>query len=217
MKIMILENIQVKKIAASNFSAAITERDELYLWGSFGLGESVFPQKIAIKNKISNVSLGNKYGVFSDSLGILYGWGSNSNGELAQGDYDSRMNISQIITLQNKKINDFSCGGNFVIALGNTINKRPEENIANSRDHLEQKNNNSLDYFEMRKAKSQHSKNNSQHTRSLSEFKEDAFLNFKKNPQSTIRYLTNEEIKNRQKASIYESPNRITDRCFFYY
>lgn len=211
---MILENIQVKKIAASNFSAAITEKDELYLWGSFSLGESVFPQKIALKSKINNVSLGTKYGFCSDSLGILYGWGNNSNGELAQGDYDSRMNLSQIIALQHKKIQDFSCGGNFVIALGNTINKKPEENIVNSRDHLEQKNNNSLDNFEIRKAKSQHSKTN-QHNRSLSEYKEDAFLNFKKNPQSTIRYLTNEEIKNRQKASLYESPNRITDRFFY--
>ena len=226
---MMLDSFQIEKIAASNHSAAITDKGDLYLWGPFTFGESVFPQKIIIKNKIKNIALGTQFGVCIDSSGSLYGWGNNQNGELGLGDYEPRSNINQIITLQNKTIKDFSCGGNFVIALGNTINKKTEEantaeannnskskfnlNLPMINDQLYPRNQNANSYnggdFE-RKAKSHHVKANN----SIGDFREDAILNFKK--QNQVKYLTNEEIKNRQKASLYESPNRITDRLFYF-
>jgi len=222
-KLMMLDSFQIEKISASNHSAALTDKGELYLWGPFSFGESVFPQKIIIKNRIKNVSLGSKFGICIDSVGSLYGWGDNENGELGLGDYDQRNNINQIITLQNKTIKDFSCGGNFVIALGNTINKKIEEpnenNTTKTRLHLNlplvneafPKNNNNANSYNggdyERKAKSHHIKANN----SIGDFREDTLLNFK-NKNNQVKYLTNEEIKNRQKASLYESPNRITDR-----
>jgi len=226
-----LDSFNIYKISASNHSAAITDKGELYLWGPFSFGESVFPQKMIIKNRIETVSLGNKFGICIDSAGSLYGWGSNGNGELALGDYEARANINQIITLQNKVIKDFSCGGNFVIALGNTLNKKIEENNSNFNEinqkigineqkvnklemnfHSSEqaiKNNSSVDYFDAKKVKSQHIKGN----HSIGDFREDSILNFKsKNASNAVKYLTNEEIKNRQKASLYESPNRLTDK-----
>ena len=171
--------------------------------------------------------MGDKFGICIDSAGSLYGWGSNGNGELALGDYEPRANINQIVTLQNKIIKDFSCGGNFVIALGNTLNKKIEENNAINEENREkmnnfnklslnfhgseqaQKNNSSMDYFDAKKVKSQHIKGN----HSIGDFREDSLLNFKsKNANNAVKYLTNEEIKNRQKASLYESPNRLTDK-----
>lgn len=217
---MMFDNFIIQKISASDHSSAITDKGELYLWGHFGFGESLFPQKIIIKNKIQNVALGNGFGLCFDSNGILYGWGNNNSGELGLGDYEHRTNINQIVTLQNKVIKDFSCGGNFVIALGNTLNKKLEENNINETTtrpaklpmnlNINEKNNNSLDFFEgSRKVKSHHTRNNN----SMGDFREENTLNFKKNiPNISIKYLTNEEIKNRQKASVYDSPNRMTDK-----
>lgn len=233
-KIMMLENLRIKSIAASDFSAAVTEKGELYLWGSFGFSESIFPQKINLKNKIVHASIGSQFGICLDSTGALFGWGNNPNGELAQGDFEPKDNLNQIFALNNKTIKEFSCGGNFVIALGNTVNKKLEDgnnqiNLNsqtintnangnpfikenNSKSSFE-RNNNSVDFLEIRKAKSQHMKPNHQHNRSLEDPRvEDPYFHFKKNSQNSIRYLTNEEIKNRQKATIYESPNRITDK-----
>ena len=218
-KIMMLDSFHIERISASNHSCALTDKGDLYLWGPFTFGESIFPQKIIIKNKIQNVSLGNKFGICIDSAGYLYGWGNNNNGELGLGDYDPRNNINQIVTLQNKIIKDFSCGGNFIIALGNTVNKKidevlPEMNKPNKAINFQvteghQKNNSGVDYFESKKAKSQHNRSN----HSLNDFREDAILNtFKNKNSNNIKYLTNEEIKTRQKASIYESPNRVTDK-----
>lgn len=234
-KVMMLDSFQITSLAASNHSAAITDKGELYLWGPFSFGESVFPQKIIIKNRIRAVSLGTRFGVCMDSAGALYGWGDNESGALGLGDYESRGNVSQIVALQGKTIRDFSCGGNFVIALGNTLSRKaeePNENVppGKSRMHLnlpqlnestmrsgggQLSSQNAFGYGtgdvnnnNERKAKSHHAKANN----SVGDFREDALLNYKKSSQSQVKYLSNEEIKNRQKASVYESPNRLTDK-----
>ena len=90
----------MKKIYASSFSALITEKDDLYLWGGF-LGEiiemynpfdddfneeelnqdaqysDINEVRSQTKIRIESVGLGNDFIVVADDYGHCYSWGSN--------------------------------------------------------------------------------------------------------------------------------------------
>ncbi|CAD8048494.1 unnamed protein product [Paramecium sonneborni] len=135
-----LKMINVNKIYASNFSAAITNKNELYLWGSGIFGEFHTPTKIEFSNYIKKIKLGIGFGCILDEEGQIYTWGKNSSGELAQKDYIPRTDIQHIKQLKNKQIKTLDCGANFVVSISK-IQERPinYEQIIKENDHLKQK------------------------------------------------------------------------------
>ncbi|CAD8141905.1 unnamed protein product [Paramecium octaurelia] len=130
----------VNKIYASNFSAAITSKNELYLWGSGIFGEFLVPTKIDFANSIKKIKLGNGFGCILDDDGQIYSWGKNSSGELAQKDFIPRTDIQHIKQLKNKQIKTFDCGSNFVVCISQiqeiSINY---DQIIKENDQLKQK------------------------------------------------------------------------------
>lgn len=82
----------VKRIKASNFSAAVTKFSELYIWGVNVLGEYYTPTKVSIPthHQIVSLSLGASFGSVLDTTGSVYTWGKNNSGELALGDEQPR-------------------------------------------------------------------------------------------------------------------------------
>ena len=151
-KLSKIQHENVVSIHAGNHSAAITEKGDLYLWGSGTFGELLFPLKINdINQKFVDVSLGFGFGIAVDINGQLHFWGDNQCGQLGFGDYQSRSTLTQNQTLQDKKTKMVSCGGQHFIALfeedekilqkkniiDNIMNdmttskKKPEEEVSN--------------------------------------------------------------------------------------
>ena len=89
--IKVMDN--VKKVSLGfDHSAAITENDDLYLWGDNRFGEigngkddyhKVKPVKIM--SDVKDVSLGNNISAAVTNAGDLYMWGDNSMNQLADG------------------------------------------------------------------------------------------------------------------------------------
>jgi alpha-tubulin suppressor-like RCC1 family protein len=74
------------------------------------------------------VSVGGCYGAAIDKDGILWTWGSNTNGELGLGDFEPRPNPFPVIHVKKRKIQSISCGSSFSVALTcQTSNKLSDE------------------------------------------------------------------------------------------
>lgn len=65
-----LENYCIKKIAAGQHSAAVTDQGELMLFGTCLFGEFLFPQKIHnLRIRVADVDIGNQFGHCIDESG----------------------------------------------------------------------------------------------------------------------------------------------------
>lgn len=118
-----LDAQKIVKIACWNHSACLTEKGELYIWGTGVFGEYLSPVRFS-KGGISlrEVSVGNFFGAAVENNGRLWVWGGNAGGELGLGDYESRVKPVLNEHLNNKKTVKVSCGGNFMIVLGQIVN-----------------------------------------------------------------------------------------------
>jgi len=67
----------------------LTKEGTLYFWGT-GVFGSFFEPKLVDDLDIIQVSIGGCFGAALDRDGLVWTWGSNSNGELGLGDFDPR-------------------------------------------------------------------------------------------------------------------------------
>jgi X-linked retinitis pigmentosa GTPase regulator len=112
----------VRKIDAGHHSACISERGNLYIWGTGVFGEFLTP-KLVPGVLVREVSVGGCFGAAVDFNGSVWTWGSNTSGECGQGGYDQISAPQAVKYLKKKFIRSLSCGGNFVIALGDDLSK----------------------------------------------------------------------------------------------
>ena len=123
-KINDLDKFNIVRIAAGNHSGALTDGGDLYVWGTGTFGEYLSPTLFGqFPAPLSNISIGGLFGVVLDIKGKLYSWGSNTNGELGTGDFESRTTPYLIKGLENKVVAKVSCGGAYTIALGKNSNE----------------------------------------------------------------------------------------------
>lgn len=99
----------VVKIASNHHSAAITQNNELYFWGTGVFGTFYEPQ--LVQGGILDVSIGGSFGVAQDYEGVLWSWGSNEFGELGSNDSKARIYPSPVTSLKKKAISKVVCGG----------------------------------------------------------------------------------------------------------
>ena len=74
-------------------SAAIDCEGQLYVWGTGSFGMFLAPFLISHKhsvNDLEHVEVGNGFGIAKARNGALFVWGSNHQGELGLGDFDTR-------------------------------------------------------------------------------------------------------------------------------
>jgi alpha-tubulin suppressor-like RCC1 family protein len=107
------------KVSCGSHSACLTV-DGLFVWGSSVFGEFLSPTRVKL-GKIRDVSVGGAVSLALDSEFKLFAWGNNSNGELGQGDFNSRSTAVQVSCLKNKKLGKIAAGGNFAICLGQNL------------------------------------------------------------------------------------------------
>ena len=138
-KVMHLENTFIKKVRCSNFTAAVSDKGNLYVWGSGVFGEFLLPHRWSIRDPVADIYIGSGFGVAIDSNNSAYVWGGNSNGELGLDDYDSRHVPTLLPALKGKDIKKIACGGNFCLGLGTDVlsrcktPERPRRTMAESR------------------------------------------------------------------------------------
>lgn len=214
LKIMLLDNIFIKKICAKDFSAALTETGELYLWGD-SVKNNIFPELIRISEspqKVTDVDIGKGFCLCTAENGKIYSWGSNNNGELGTEDYGFRDTFKELMTIQNVKMVNVFCGDGFAFALGEKIEGNEVKNNTNICDDIERiKERNQFKNGVLAKRSS-----NRQYLKSTENFpvnkaevsennnvmnKNDVDRNGKS--LTPVRHLTSDEIRNRQKMSFH--------------
>mmetsp|Transcript_34143 Transcript_34143/g.59619 ORF Transcript_34143/g.59619 Transcript_34143/m.59619 type:complete len:940 (-) Transcript_34143:107-2926(-) len=142
-RVSALEGIPIEKVVCGHHSAALSERGDLYIWGTGVFGEFLTPMRItSISAPVKDIDTGGCFGAAVDIYGVVWTWGSNTSGELGVGDFEPRVNPFPIRTLQGKKVKLVACGGNFAIALGSDIEPTPVQGftyrqpISTERDKL---------------------------------------------------------------------------------
>ena len=113
-----LENFTIAKISCGSHSAAVSDRGDLFLWGSGPFGELLTPQQVELPVRVMEVAVGGTFAVALDVNHSVWTWGSNTSGELGLGDYDQRTVPSLVAVLQGKQVRTLACGVSFCIALG---------------------------------------------------------------------------------------------------
>ena len=108
----------------------MTSQGTLYFWGTGVFG--TFPEpRLVVDLDIVEVSIGGCFGAALDRHGMIWTWGSNSNGELGLGDFEARNYPFPVAHLKNKPVTKIACGGAFAIAVGKA--KDPSQMKVSSR------------------------------------------------------------------------------------
>lgn len=83
-----MEHIKLIDVEAGNrHSAAISNSNELFMWGSGAFGEFKIPHLVkSIKGPCTKVSLGQDFGAAITQKGEIYVWGNSNSGKLGIGD-----------------------------------------------------------------------------------------------------------------------------------
>ena len=233
-KIMLLENFAIQKICASDFSAALSESGELYVWGE-PYQNQLFPNLVSVSdNNIEEIDIGTNFCVCMDSEGHVYSWGNNTNGELGAGDFENKDTFINVTALKGRKIKGIYCGGNYAMVLGNTttqdevklsnpsinedIERLKEGNLYRNKLNSSNNNDNIISKRNRQYLKSYEnvgtitSNNNS----SIPGNKIETVINDAKAQRigksltpTPIRHLTSEEIKSRQKVSFHNPKKNL--------
>ncbi len=104
------------------YSAAITETDDLYMWGSnlsgrLGDGTEVDKSRpVKIMEKVKSVSLGSAHSAAITETGDLYMWGSNEYGRLGDGTRKDKLTPVKIM----ERVKSVSLGGAHSAAITET-------------------------------------------------------------------------------------------------
>ena len=111
---------------AGSFSAALSNENQFYVWGSGAFGNFSTPRRIKSFNKLDirdfKISRGASSFVLTQQ-GVVYSWGDNSHGQLGLGkeDFDMRSKPTKINYLESKSVSQIALGNTFVLALGKDI------------------------------------------------------------------------------------------------
>ena len=117
-KISKIQHENVVSIFAGSHSAAITEKGDLYVWGSETFGDIGEPIKFnGPNNKFIDASIGLDFGAGLDMDGMLHFWGENQSGQLGFGDFASRSSLTKNTNFDGKKVKKITCGGEFFIGI----------------------------------------------------------------------------------------------------
>lgn len=116
-KISKLKHENITSISAGSHSSAITEKGDLYIWGSGVFGEFSYPQKMNSNEKFIDVEIGLGFGTGLDMNGQLYMWGENQWGQLGFGDFTPRITLTQNSSFKDKKLKKIACGGQYFIGI----------------------------------------------------------------------------------------------------
>jgi X-linked retinitis pigmentosa GTPase regulator len=136
-RVRALDDCFIEKVAAGTQSSALSDRGEVYIWGTGTYGEFLLPQRLShIRTSAKDIDLGAAFGLAVDRLNNIWTWGSNSNGELGTTSSSDSSEPAMVLNLEVTTIRKVACGGSFVIALGSDVGERPNSTFIGSRAYL---------------------------------------------------------------------------------
>ena len=122
-----LDRHNIVKIACGHHSAALTDKGEIFIWGTGIFGEHLSPIQFTQNGVLfRDIDIGGFFGAAIDENRLVWTWGSNTSGELGLGDFEPKIAPFPNMSLQSKRVSQLSCGGSFVIALGKVVKLRKE-------------------------------------------------------------------------------------------
>jgi hypothetical protein len=136
-RVRALDDCFIEKVAAGTQSSALSDRGEVYVWGTGTYGEFLLPQKLTrLHTSAKDIDLGTAFGLAVDRLNNIWTWGSNSNGELGTTSSRDSSDPVMVVNLEGKTIRKVACGGSYVIALGSDVGERPDSPSIGNRAYL---------------------------------------------------------------------------------
>lgn len=136
MRVEAIRDVEVLKIVAGGFSAALIQNAytrQLLVWGQGDFGIFDKPQKLYMDDidftdvDITKFSNNNPFAIALEKSGKVYSWGSNTLGQLGHGDQRVRKLPTQIQSLKRKTITQLSIGHNFVVMLGRDVSQEEQQ------------------------------------------------------------------------------------------
>ncbi|XP_057187900.1 probable E3 ubiquitin-protein ligase HERC4 [Triplophysa rosa] len=124
-----LDNRHVIQVACGDqHSMALTQEGRVFVWGEnshgqLGLGEggsgSQTPQHVQCLDGVplAQISAGGDHSFVLSLSGVVFGWGKNSSGQLGLGDTTDRHVPTVVRSLNGKKTQFISCGGEHTATL----------------------------------------------------------------------------------------------------
>lgn len=122
-----LEGVFMEKVACGNHTAGLSDKGELYLWGTGPFGEKLLPWKVPLPTPLRDLEVGGCFGAAIDASKRVWTWGTNSSGELGHGDFSQRRTPTLIASINKRHIKTIACGANFVVALGADVHKTRDQ------------------------------------------------------------------------------------------
>lgn len=116
-----------KVVAGYDHTAILTDKGQVYIWGSgphgeLGIGQ-VSRQKVpilldfSVENPVSDLSIGNQFTAAVTTTNEVYTWGSSSNGRLGNGIDDKTIIDSPTKVNVPEPVSKVYCGRDHVIVL----------------------------------------------------------------------------------------------------
>ena len=131
---------RVASVCCSNFTAALTEDSNLYIWGETPNGMFVRPEKInGLAGIILQAAIGEDLICVLDENNFVYSWGRNEAGQLGLGDTEPQKDACSVDTLNDREILGLYAGRNFVLGLGRGPANKKENPLLNG-SHIENEN-----------------------------------------------------------------------------
>jgi alpha-tubulin suppressor-like RCC1 family protein len=125
-----LSSHQIKKLASmSTFSLALSDEGDVFLWGTGGalslslspsLSLSLLPQKLEAlpaRTHVVDIACGLGHSLFLAQTGVVFVWGSGSNGRLGLGDTSDRSTACVLTSLLQERICAVVCGASHSLCL----------------------------------------------------------------------------------------------------
>jgi alpha-tubulin suppressor-like RCC1 family protein len=119
-----LNFVQIYKVRAGSFSAALSLDGQLFVWGQGHFGRFDAPHRVKCGKKFDITDMQvSRAGLAAliNKDGSVYTWGPNEAGQLGQGDYAPKTTPARVKTISRKVITQVAVGDDFVIALGQTF------------------------------------------------------------------------------------------------
>ncbi|HAT50861.1 MAG TPA: hypothetical protein DCS88_11065, partial [Alphaproteobacteria bacterium] len=123
-RVRTLEGVFIEKVVCGNHTAALSDKGELYIWGTGPFGEKLLPWRISTPVPLRDLDIGGCFGAAIDLSKHVWTWGTNASGELGQGDFKQRKAPTLVPSLGKKSVRSIACGSNFVVALGGEVRSK---------------------------------------------------------------------------------------------
>lgn len=123
----VLGEHHVTKIIAGCHSAAITEEEHIYVWGTSTFGQFLSPERSVSLTSVVHASIGRSSGACVDREGKVWTWGYNEQAQLGLVDTEPRCIPTLVKPIKKKHVYAVAVGAGHVIAIGeNKIQGAPE-------------------------------------------------------------------------------------------